>query len=91
VGHLKIHVRHAGGSFKASITEDPAVPAEVDDIAGAVLGVIINARTEDGAETLQSAVREALARSLSGGGIRVRILKEAAFHPSRPEPSLRMA
>ncbi len=90
VGHLKIHVRHAGGSFKLSITQDHAEPTEVHAIDGTVLGVTINARTEGGAEALQSTVREAVARAVSGNGITVRLLQEAAFHPSRPEPSLRM-
>ena len=90
VGHLKIHVRHAGGSFKLSITEDPAEPAEVHAVDGAVLEVTINARTEGGAGALQSTVREAVARAVSGNGNTLRLLQEAAFHPSRPEPSLRM-
>ena len=77
---------HAGGSFKLSIMQDPAEPTEVHAIDGTVLGVTINARTEGGAEALQSTVREAVARAVSGNGITVRLLQEAAFHPSADRP-----
>lgn len=90
VGHLKVYVRHEGGSFKASISEDTAVPAEIATASGRRLQVTINARAEESAERLRSAVRGAVARAVSGDGITWKLFNEESFHPARPRPFRRM-
>jgi Ni2+-binding GTPase involved in maturation of urease and hydrogenase len=90
VGHLKIHVRHAGGSFKASITEDAALPTGAAAVSGNRLEIVINARAEDSAGELQYAMRAGVGRALSRAGVEWKLFNEEAFHPSRPQPFQRM-
>jgi G3E family GTPase len=91
LGHLKIHLQHPEGSLKMSITDDPVPPSELQKISGRHLDVTINARAEDTAEDLQTAIREGMQRALSGAGIVWAISNEESFHPSRPRPFLRMS
>ena len=90
VGHVKMRVRHAGGSFRLSITEEAVTPMGSHPVAGKRLDFTINARAEDSADGLSFAIREGVARALSGDGIVWKLLNEEAFHPLRPEPFMRM-
>jgi G3E family GTPase len=91
VGHLKIRVRHAGGSVKVSITNEDELPPELSAVFGKHLDVTINARAEDSAESLQTVVREGVRRALAGPGTAWAVASEQSFHPSRPKPYVRMA
>jgi Ni2+-binding GTPase involved in maturation of urease and hydrogenase len=90
VGHLKIHVRHDGGSMRASITEQAVDPAAAAAVSGKRLEVTINARAEDRAEQLKAAVREGLARAVAVCSAACQLLGEEAFHPGEPRPTFRM-
>jgi Ni2+-binding GTPase involved in maturation of urease and hydrogenase len=84
LGHLKLLVRHRDGLFKCSMTAGDDRPPAIPDMWGGHLDIIINVRTEGGAERLRSSMREALASALKGEGITWRVGEERAFHPSRP-------
>jgi hypothetical protein len=90
VGHLKVFLQHQAGSLAVSITDDPVSPLVMQKVSGRHLDVVINARAEDSAEGLLSAIREGTQRALSGGGIAWAISNEESFHPARPQPSQRM-
>ncbi len=90
VGHLKVHLRHPGGSVKVSITDEAAPTAEMQKVSGRHLEVTINARAEDSADDLKAAIREGTQRALAGAGIVWAISNEESFHPGRPRPFLRI-
>jgi Ni2+-binding GTPase involved in maturation of urease and hydrogenase len=91
LGHVKIFVRHEAGAFKTSIWNEKDDPEGLRLVAGSHLEVTINARTEDSAEGLRSAIREAVSLALSEKGVSWKVTNEESFHPSRPRPFLRMA
>lgn len=89
-GHLKLLVRYGDKVFKFSTTSAGEEVPEIPTIKGRHVEITLNARTEDDAMDLRGALREALARALTGTALTWRVVEEDAFHPSKPVPYKRI-
>ncbi|MCY4483359.1 MAG: hypothetical protein OXC12_10825 [Spirochaetaceae bacterium] len=103
VGHLKFLVRDHYRDAKVSITgadltggarrEHDAWRAQLPDLAGARLTIIVNARVEMDAGALERLIDRAVAEAVAAlnrepapAPVRVHTRSRSAFHPAYPEP-----
>ena len=109
VGHLKFLVRDHYRDAKVSITgadltdgargAHDAWRAQLPDLAGARLTIIVNARVEMDADALERLIDRAVAEAVAvlnrepapAAPVRVHTRSRSAFHPAYPEPVHRVA
>lgn len=92
IGHLKFLVRDETHGIKISFTGLPSgsLLDEVGAFSGGIVGVLVNARAEVGAERLRGWVRQAAAEAASKHLAQYREQTVEFFHPSFPQPTHRM-
>lgn len=93
IGHLKVMVRGDGVEAKISFPtlEVEGWQEEIPPFPGTTVTMLINARVEAGADELRTLVGEVVTATAHRMGATVEVEDVAAFHPSFPNPTHRLA
>jgi Ni2+-binding GTPase involved in maturation of urease and hydrogenase len=93
IGHLKIILKGGdGGQGKISFTTlpTPGWEAQLPNLEGPTLQIMINARIEMPAPELEILVQAAMERAIQPYGARILSQTKDAFHPRMPNPTHRL-
>lgn len=93
IGHLKFLIESGGETVKLSLPAlgDPNWASQVPALSGTNVSLLINARVQIEADVLQTLVEDVVSEISIGRGIHCVVSDAAAFHPSFPRPTYRLA
>lgn len=88
VGHLKFVVSCGEVRTKISFTQilEPGWEAQLPDLSGDTLNLLVNARVEGSADELRRVIEQALSATEARFAIKLRESEIAFFHPGVPQP-----